>query len=175
MKAKQQKVRNENPKCNDYDDEGRCNQCGQFDCYECDWDGDMYVEKKTEPKVRKTYELHLQEADVPRFYEEDGKIRPNTQLIDKYAITRQTWQPVKAYQEIRDPDRRTYVVVPLTRVAKKDVAAFVKMRKKELSRDHDKYEYLDNCHFIVLKKPAGKCIDVGVCLRPSVTDICVEE
>lgn len=31
---------NGNPKCNDYDDEGRCNQCGQFDCYECDWGDD---------------------------------------------------------------------------------------------------------------------------------------
>lgn len=31
---------NENPKCDDYDDEGRCNRCGQFDCYECDWGDD---------------------------------------------------------------------------------------------------------------------------------------
>ncbi len=31
---------NGNPKCNDYDDDGRCNRCGQFDCYECDWGDD---------------------------------------------------------------------------------------------------------------------------------------
>lgn len=31
------KVRNENIHCGDYDSEGRCNQCAQFDCYECDW------------------------------------------------------------------------------------------------------------------------------------------
>lgn len=30
-------ARNENPHCNDYDSEGRCGVCGQFDCYECDW------------------------------------------------------------------------------------------------------------------------------------------
>lgn len=28
---------NGNPSCDDCDDEGRCNRCGQFDCYECDW------------------------------------------------------------------------------------------------------------------------------------------
>jgi hypothetical protein len=31
------KTPNANPLCTDYDSEGRCNQCGQFDCYECDW------------------------------------------------------------------------------------------------------------------------------------------
>jgi predicted PilT family ATPase len=38
--AKKPKMTNENPKCTDYDDEGRCNGCGQFDCYECDWGDD---------------------------------------------------------------------------------------------------------------------------------------
>lgn len=28
---------NRNPHCKDYDSDGRCNNCGQFDCYECDW------------------------------------------------------------------------------------------------------------------------------------------
>ena len=28
---------NVNIHCNDYDLEGRCNRCSQFDCYECDW------------------------------------------------------------------------------------------------------------------------------------------
>jgi hypothetical protein len=36
--VKKPKQKNLNPKCNEYDDEGRCEQCGQFDCYECDWD-----------------------------------------------------------------------------------------------------------------------------------------
>lgn len=36
------KVQNGNPHCNDYDSEGRCNNCAQFDCYECDW-GYPYV------------------------------------------------------------------------------------------------------------------------------------
>lgn len=31
------KTPNANPKCTDYDWEGRCNGCAQFDCYECDW------------------------------------------------------------------------------------------------------------------------------------------
>jgi hypothetical protein len=35
-KAKPKKlVANGNPRCNDFDEEGRCEGCGQFDCYEC--------------------------------------------------------------------------------------------------------------------------------------------
>jgi hypothetical protein len=35
--SKEENFPNANPHCNDYDSEGRCNNCGQFDCYECDW------------------------------------------------------------------------------------------------------------------------------------------
>lgn len=33
----EERPENGNPHCDDYDSEGRCNNCGQFDCYECDW------------------------------------------------------------------------------------------------------------------------------------------
>jgi hypothetical protein len=46
------KQRNENPDCTDYDDEGRCNQCGQFDCYECQW-GDNDEAYKSIPELTK--------------------------------------------------------------------------------------------------------------------------
>lgn len=65
----EEEVSNGNPHCSDYDSEGRCNQCGQFDCYECDWgypfDGckcrrcENYREAEEESEVEKVKPVDL--------------------------------------------------------------------------------------------------------------------
>ena len=48
---------NENPLCNDHDPDGRCCNCGQHDCYECDWGEDDEVDEERCELVTVTVEL----------------------------------------------------------------------------------------------------------------------